>query len=74
MTRVMDLVSGDIVMVQDRQEREAIFEHVGLPMELLEEYPTLFVRVGNAEYLEVYGLSKFIPYLDEPVDLLWKNS
>jgi hypothetical protein len=72
MTRVMDLISGDIVMVQDSQDRLAILEHIGLP-HLFSKYPTLFAQVGEGEYLKVWGLDKVVPYLDYEVDLIWEN-
>ncbi len=71
MTKVKDLISGDIVLVQDTQDRMAVLDSVGLPYDLLEEYPTIFARVGDAEILEVWGCSRFIPYLDEEVDKLY---
>jgi len=71
MAKVMDLIDGDIVMLQNIQDRAAVLDSVGLPHDLLEEYPTIFARVGNAEIVEVWGCTKFIPYLDEVVDKLY---
>jgi hypothetical protein len=73
MTKVKDLISGDIVLLQDTQDRMAALEHAGLDSELLEEYPTLFVQVGNAELLKIWGHKGLIPYLEDTVDLLWEN-
>jgi hypothetical protein len=44
MTKVKDLISGDIVLVQDTQDRMAALEYAGLDADLLQEYPTLFSR------------------------------
>ena len=74
MTKVKDLISGDIALLQDTQDRMAALEYAGLDTELLYEYPVLFVQVGNAELLKIWGCKKFIPYLDEPVELLWENN
>jgi len=71
MARVIDLIDDDIVMLQNTQDRVAVFDSIGLSCDLLEEYPTIFARVGNAEIVEVWGCTKFIPYLDEVVDKLY---
>jgi len=68
--RVRDLPE-DAVLVQDSQERLAVLESVGLA-HLADSYPTLFVEVGDGEYRRVWGTGKFVPYLDEKVDLLWE--
>jgi len=72
--KVMDLISGDIVLVQDTQDRIAALEHAGLDADLLQEYPTLFVQVGNAELLKIWGHKGLIPHLEDTVDLLWENN
>jgi len=68
--RVKDLPEG-AVLVQDSQDRLAVLERVGLA-QLADSYPTLFVEVGDGEYRRVWGIEKFVPYLDEKVDLLWE--
>jgi hypothetical protein len=68
--RVKDLPE-DAVLVQDSQERLAVLESVGLA-HLADSYPTLFVEVGDGEYRRVWGIERFVPYLDEKVDLLWE--
>jgi hypothetical protein len=68
--RVRDLPE-DAVLVQDSQDRLAVLESVGLA-HLADSYPTLFVEVGDGEYRRVWGIERFIPYLDEEVDLLWE--
>ncbi len=68
--RVRDLPE-DAVLVQDSQDRLAVLESVGLA-HLVEDYPTLFVEVGQGEYRRVWGIERFVPYLDEQVDLLWE--
>jgi hypothetical protein len=70
MTRVADLVGKDIVLIQDSQDRLAVLESIGLP-HLFHEYPTLFVKVGDGEYVKVWGLNKVIPYLDYEVEELY---
>jgi hypothetical protein len=39
---------------------------------LADDYPTLFVEVGQGEYRRVWGIERFVPYLDEPVTLLYE--
>jgi hypothetical protein len=68
--RVRDLPE-DAVLVQDSQDRLAALESVGLA-HLADSYPTLFVEVGDGEYRRVWGIERFVPYLDEKVDLLWE--
>jgi hypothetical protein len=68
--RVRDLPE-DAVLVQDSQDRLAVLESVGLD-HLVDPYPTLFVEVGDGEYKRVWGIERFVPYLDEKVDLLWE--
>lgn len=71
--RVKELPEG-VFLVQDSQEKRAVVEHIA-PAHLVEEilgaYPTLFVEVGNAEYLRVWGCERFVPYLEDQVDLVW---
>ena len=68
--RVRDLPE-DAVLVQDSQDRLAVLESVGLA-HLASSYPTLFVEVGNGEYQRVWGIERFVPYLDEEVEVLWE--
>ncbi len=68
--RVRDLPE-DAVLVQDSQDRLAVLESVGLA-HLAEDYPTLFVEVGDGEYRRVWGIERFVPYLDEEVEVLWE--
>jgi hypothetical protein len=68
--RVRDLPE-DAVLVQDSQDRLAVLESVGLA-HLADSYPTLFVEVGDGEYRRVWGIERFVPHLDEKVDLLWE--
>jgi hypothetical protein len=68
--RVKDLPE-DAVLVQDSQDRLAVLESVGLA-HLADSYPTLFVEVGDGEYRRVWGIERFVPYLDEEVEVLWE--
>jgi hypothetical protein len=68
--RVRDLPE-DAVLVQDSQDRLAVLESVGLA-HLADSYPTLFVEVGDGEYRRVWGIERFVPYLDEEVEVLWE--
>jgi hypothetical protein len=65
--RVKDLPQ-EAILIQDSQDRLAVLESIGL--DLGEDYPTLFVEVGQGEYRRVWGIERFVPYLDEPVTLL----
>jgi hypothetical protein len=68
--RVKDLPESAL-LVQDSQDRLAVLESIGLD-HLVEDYPTLFVEVGQGEYRRVWGIERFVPYLDEPVTLLYE--
>ena len=67
--RVKDLPQ-EAILIQDSQDRLAVLESIGL--DLGEDYPTLFVEVGQGEYRRVWGIERFVPYLDEPVTLLYE--
>ena len=67
--RVKDLPE-EAILIQDSQDRQAVLESIGL--DLGEDYPTLFVEVGQGEYRRVWGIERFVPYLDEPVTLLYE--
>ena len=64
-------IPDEAVLVQDSQERLAVLESLGLEA-LMEEYPTLFVLVGDGEYRKVWGIRRFVPYLDEPVEVIYE--
>jgi hypothetical protein len=68
--RVKDL-SEEAILIQDSQDRQAVLESIGLA-HLVEDYPSLFVEVGQGEYRRVWGIERFVPYLDEPVTLLYE--
>ncbi|MGC8876532.1 hypothetical protein [Thermus sp.] len=68
--KVKDLPQ-EAVLLQDSQEVRAVLEGLGLE-ELYPEYPSLFVEVGEGEYRAVYGLRRFVPYLEEPVEVLYR--
>jgi hypothetical protein len=59
------------LLIQDSQDRQAVLESIGLA-DLAGSYPTLFVEVGEGEYLRVWGVERFVPHLDEPVALLYE--
>ena len=59
------------LLIQDSQDRLAVLGSVGLA-HLADDYPTLFVEVGQGEYRRVWGIERFVPYLDEPVTLLYE--
>jgi len=67
---VRDLPESALLM-QDSQDRLAVLESIGLD-HLVEDYPTLFVEVGQGEYRRVWGIERFVPHLDEPVTLLYE--
>jgi hypothetical protein len=48
------------LLIQDSQDRQAVLESIGLA-DLAGSYPTLFVEVGEGEYLRVWGLSASCP-------------
>lgn len=61
------------VLLQDSQEVQAVLEAVGLK-EAAGVYPTLFVELGDGEYLRVWGLERFVPYLEEEAELLYSRA
>lgn len=61
----------EALLIQNSQDRLAVLESLGLE-ELLDEYPTLFVLVGDAEYRKVWGIRRFVPYLDERVEVVYE--
>ena len=68
--RVKDLPQ-EAILIQDSQDRLAVLESIGLA-DLAGSYPSLFVEVGEGEYRRVWGIERFVPYLDEPVTLLYE--
>ena len=68
--RVKDLPQ-EAILIQDSQDRLAVLESIGL-VDLAGSYPSLFVEVGQGEYRRVWGIERFVPYLDEPVTLLYE--
>lgn len=71
MVKVKDIPESAL-LVQDSQEVKAVLEIIGLP-EAREWYPTLFVELGNGECLRVWGVERFLPYLEERADLLYER-
>lgn len=60
MTTVQDLQEDqDLILVVDSQEINHIRELEGIK----EDYGCLFVKVGEGEYTEIYGLKESVPYL-----------
>lgn len=62
-------IPTEAVLVQDSQDRLAVLESIG--KELLREYPTLFVLTGDGEVKRVWGVRRFIPYLEEEAEEVW---
>lgn len=61
------------MLLQDSQEVQAVLEAVGLK-EAAGVYPTLFVELGDGEHLRVWGLERFVPYLEEEAELLYSRA
>ena len=55
----------DLIFVSDSQDVQAIREYLGHKYD--DDYDSYFVKVGEGEYEEVYGMYGIIPYLKEQV-------
>ena len=71
--KVSDLQDEKWTLVNLSQDVDAVIESCGLPENTTEEYPTLFVEIGDAEYLTVYGINNTVPYLHKDAYLLWES-
>ncbi|WP_033399355.1 DUF6839 family protein [Thermus islandicus] len=69
--KVRDLPQG-VVLIQDSQEIQSVLEHIGWP-EAAEWYGCLFVELGDGEYRRVWGVERFVPYLEERAELLYEE-
>lgn len=58
--KVRDIPS-DAVLIQDSQDKQALAESTGIDVD---EYGCLFATVGDGEYVDVWGVSRYIPLND----------
>ena len=68
MVKRVEQLGDDYVPVKDRLDREALLEGLVPRRALryyLDRYPSLFVRVGDAEVLEVWGVESEVVYLED---------
>lgn len=67
--RVKDInLRDDLHFISDSQEVEEIKAQLGI--EDLDYINSLFVKIDNGDYAEVYGISGIIPWLYKPVWLI----
>uniref|UniRef100_D0VWQ2 Hypothetical protein TTMA177 n=2 Tax=root TaxID=1 RepID=D0VWQ2_9ZZZZ len=58
MRKLVKDFGDDYTLIQDSQEVKAILEYIGSE----EEPHALFVKVGDGDYEEVWGIDSFVPY------------
>lgn len=61
---VRNLEDPAYIFVSDSQDARAVKEHVGA---LAEDYDSFFVKVGDGEYTEVWGMCGIVPRLSNLV-------
>lgn len=66
--KVKDIPSS-FELVTDSQEVESIKEMIGKEKEI--DIACLFVESDNGEFLNVWGIKRSVPYLDELVHRLY---
>lgn len=58
MKRLVKDFGDDYILIQDTQEIKAILNYIGA-----NDTPhALFVKVGDGDYEEVWGIDSFVPY------------
>lgn len=62
--------SVEFVLLQDSQDISAMLESTGLKQNGTETV-TAFAAIKNGEYVAVYSLTHFMPYLTDSVELIW---
>lgn len=65
---VADL-GDDYVLITDSREIDTILTNIGYD-DAQCAYASLFVRVGDGEYLEVWGCARHVPLDETPLDQL----
>ena len=63
MTKLVKHFGDDYILVQDSQEVKAILDYIGVK-KISPRPCTLFVKIDNGDYVEVWGLNHFIPWND----------
>ena len=71
-TRLVKNFGEDYRLVCDSQDVVDILWMIGRENEL-SEWPCLFVKVENGDILEVWGIHRSVPYLNEVAYLLYKK-
>lgn len=59
----------EYLLITDSQDVKAVFDHIG-DTNLYEEYQGLFVKLGDGEYLEIWGFSGQVPLLHKLIERL----
>ncbi len=67
MTKLAQEFDEPYILITDSQDVNAVLESIG-KQDLREEYPDLFVLVGEREYLEVWGSPRLVPLLTTRVE------
>lgn len=67
MTKLAQELDEPYILITNSQDVEAVLESIGR-QDLREEYPALFVLVGEGEYLEVWGSPRLVPLLTTRVE------
>lgn len=61
MTRLVKHFGDDYILVQDSQEIKAILDYIGVK-KISPRPRSLFVKIDNGDYVEVWGLNHYIPW------------
>ena len=61
MTKLVKHFGDDYILVQDSQEIKAILDYIGAK-KISPRPRSLFVKLDNGDYAEVWGLNHYIPW------------
>ncbi len=57
----------DLQFISDSQDVEAIKDFISWRYGDLADYDSFFVKVEDGDYIEIYGMTGIIPYLEKEV-------
>jgi len=58
---VSDLENKDLIFISDSQDVSELRRQTGT------DYDSYFIRVGDGEYTQIYGMYGIVPYLEKRV-------
>jgi hypothetical protein len=62
---IVNALSEDLQFISDSQDVTAVKEHIG--GKLVRDYDSFFVKIGDGDYAEVWGMSGIVPHLSRLV-------